>query len=230
VAQTQDEGFHEIQLNGKQLVFLFIGGDGRLRRHLPVRRARWARRARGAQCIGRTDIDSVGRERAAAASRRTVNRPLPESDPTKAAPPPPADDLTYFNRLEKPNAGPEKLKGATEKPAPAPATVSCRSCAAAGAQPTTAPPKSAPAPVEAKVTPAPPPPAPVTPAPKATSASNEPSGSGFVVQIAALKVRGDAEAIAKQLSAKGYAAYVLTAAGGNAARVPRSHRQVRDPS
>jgi cell division septation protein DedD len=35
------------------------------------------------------------------------------------------------------------------------------------------------------------------------------------VQIAALNVRSDADAIAKRLSSKGYTAYVLTPASGN---------------
>lgn len=45
-------------------------------------------------------------------------------------------------------------------------------------------------------------------------ASSEPAGSGFVVQIAALNVRSEAEAIAKRLSSKGYAAYVMSPASG----------------
>ena len=42
----------------------------------------------------------------------------------------------------------------------------------------------------------------------------EPSGAGFAVQIAALNVRSEAEAIAKRLNSKGYAAYVLSPASG----------------
>jgi len=42
----------------------------------------------------------------------------------------------------------------------------------------------------------------------------EPAGAGFAVQIAALNVRGDAEAIAKRLSSKGYAAYVMSPPAG----------------
>ena len=39
-------------------------------------------------------------------------------------------------------------------------------------------------------------------------------GQGFAVQIAALNVRSEADAIAKRLSSKGYAAYVMTPANG----------------
>ena len=111
------------------------------------------------------------------------------SDPTKAAPP--ADDLTYFSRLEKPAAAPEHLKAAPEKADP-PAPKAAQA----------APPRSAP-----------PPPAPAeshAPAPEVA----EPAGAGFAVQIAALNVRGDAEAIAKRLSSKGYAAYVMSPPAG----------------
>ena len=122
----------------------------------------------------------------------TAPAPTPAgSDPTKAAPPPPADDLTYFNRLEKPAAAPEKLKAAPEKTVP---------------------------PVAKPAVPAPPPAQKAVPASAETRAESqaiaEPAGSGFSIQIAALNVRGDADAIAKRLSSKGYAAYVLSPANG----------------
>lgn len=116
------------------------------------------------------------------------------SDPTKAAPPP-ADDLTYFNRLEKPSPASEKLKAAAEKPVPSVVKP--------------APPAPVPAPVAAQT---------AVPTPAETRAESqaaaEPSGSGFAVQIAALNVRSEADAIAKRLSSKGYAAYVLSPATG----------------
>jgi cell division septation protein DedD len=80
-----------------------------------------------------------------------------------------------------------------------------------------APAERAPAPTAAA---APPPPAvkePArAPAPAVTQAATapEPSGQGFAVQIAALNVRSEADAIAKRLSSKGYAAYVMTPANG----------------
>src|SRR5262249_28985483 len=65
--------------------------------------------------------------------------------------------------------------------------------------------------------PAPPPPAPEPPKSAAADAGSEPPGQGFVVQIAALNVRGEAEAIARRLSSKGYSAYVLAPASGTPA-------------
>src|SRR5207249_5006927 len=45
-------------------------------------------------------------------------------------------------------------------------------------------------------------------------ASAEPAGEGYAVQVAAFNVRGEADAIARRLSSKGYAAYVLSPATG----------------
>src|SRR3989442_11555354 len=42
------------------------------------------------------------------------------SDPTAATPPPAVDDLSYFNRLEKPNQPAEELKPVPARPAPGP--------------------------------------------------------------------------------------------------------------
>ena len=177
--QIQDEGFHEIQLNGKQLVFLFMAATV-----VSVVIFLWG------VLVGR----GVRAERGAVADvapASIVSETLPQqpavapaptpagSDPTAAAPPPAVDDLSYFNRLEKTNAPAEQLK-----PAPA------------------APPA---APVAKE-----PAPAPLTDA----APSTEPSGQGFAVQIAALNVRSEADAIAKRLSSKGYAAYVLSPANG----------------
>jgi septal ring-binding cell division protein DamX len=107
------------------------------------------------------------------------------SDPRTAAPPPPADDLSYFNRLEKEKAPQEQLKPAVEKPAPR------------------------------AERPAPPPPQPKEPARAASDASSaEPAGQGYAVQIAALNVRDEADAIARRLSSKGYSAYVVAPTTG----------------
>jgi DedD protein len=196
VGQAQDEGFHEIQLNGKQLVFLFMAATvvsvviflcGVL-----VGRGVRAERATIAE-----STSTVSNTETTPPAPATTAAPAPTpsgSDPTKAPPPPSADDLSYFNRLEKPAAASEHLKAAPDKPV---------------------------SPV-VKAAPPPPPPtqkaAPAATAPADTRAESqtvaEPAGSGFAVQIAALNVRSEADAIAKRLSSKGYAAYVLSPASG----------------
>src|SRR4249920_2184739 len=97
---THDDGFHEIQLNGKQLVFLFMAVTvvsvviflcgvlvGRNVRERTVAAADEA--ARGALVAEATPQPSA------------PVAPPAGSDPTAAAPPPTADDLSYFDRLEK---------------------------------------------------------------------------------------------------------------------------------
>jgi cell division septation protein DedD len=203
VAQhAQDDGFHEIQLNGKQLVFLFMAATvvsvviflcGVLvGRGVPYGRGTVADASTSAPLT-----DTLPQQPAAAPA------PTPAgSDPTAAAPPTPADDLTYFNRLEKSTASAEHLK-----PAPEHNGAPSRS---RGATPT--PPPSPKEPARAPVV-APPATSAAAPA-DVPAAAAEPSGQGFAVQIAALNVRSEADAIARRLSSKGYAAYVLSPATG----------------
>jgi len=192
-AYTQEDAFHEIQLNGKQLVFLFMAATvvsvviflcGVLV-------------GRGVR-VGRGDFARTGTHESpsidVAPAPPPATTPVPStqsSDPTAAAPPPAVDELTYFNRLEKPNPPVEKLKPVPDKGRPAPAQV-----ASSGS-----------------------PPAPPLPAATETaSPAGTPSPSqGYAVQIAALNVRSEADAMAKRLASKGYAAYVLTPANGTPA-------------
>jgi septal ring-binding cell division protein DamX len=198
-SQTQDDGFHEIQLNGKQLVFLFMAATvisvaiflcG-------VLVGRGARTERGGASDTSTSVAETTPQQPATPA------PAPAgSDPTTVPAPPAVDDLSYFNRLEKQNAPAEQLKPApdrrpAEKPAPA------ERSAAVAARPAQEPP-SVPAAKEPARAPAP-------------ETAPEPSGQGFAVQIAALNVRTEAEAIARRLSSKGYAAYVLSPANGTPA-------------
>jgi cell division septation protein DedD len=211
--QIQDEGFHEIQLNGKQLVFLFMAATvvsvviflcGVL-----VGRGVRSQLAGGSDATVASNEETTPTQPAAPASA-----PAPGSDPTTvAAPPPVTDEITYPNRLAKSNTPDEKLKPAPERAAPE------RAAPERAAPERAAPAERAPAPAAAAA--APPPPAAVkeparAPAPPVTQAATtpEPSGQGFAVQIAALNVRSEADAIAKRLSSKGYAAYVMTPANG----------------
>ena len=184
----QDEGFHEIQLNGKQLVFLFMAATvvSVVIFLLGVFVGRGVRAERGTVADTATSSSAVAETSPAPQPAPAVSLPA-GSDPTTAAPPKEAaEDLSYFKRLDKATPPAEKLKPAPrkekeERPAPA------------------APPPAA----------APPPPAPAS--------AGEPSGQGYTVQIAALNVRSDAEAIAKRLSNKGYAAYVVAPPDGTPA-------------
>ena len=201
--QIQDEGFHEIQLNGKQLVFLFMAATvvSVVIFLCGVLVGRGVR----SQLTGGSDSPVATNEETTPTPTQPATpapAPAPGSDPTTAAapPPPPVEDVTYPKRLGKQNAPEDQLKSAPDRAAPA-----------------------EPAPAAAASRPLPPPPAPVkeparAPAPAAAvttaSTSPEPSGQGFAVQIAALNVRSEADAIAKRLSSKGYAAYVMTPANG----------------
>jgi cell division septation protein DedD len=104
--------------------------------------------------------------------------------------------LSYFNRLEKSKAPPEQLKPVPGDRARAPVPAEKGTAGA---------PKAAQAPR----------PEPARPA--ADSAPAEPGGQGFAVQIAALNIRSEADAIAKRLSSKGYAAYVISPPNGTPA-------------
>jgi cell division septation protein DedD len=176
-----DEGFHEIQLNGKQLVFLFMAATvvsvviflcgvmvGRgVRTSLPT-----------ANAFGPTTTEA-----AAPAAAEPVS-----AGPAAEAPPVPGEG-GYHGALTAERPTDEKLAAAPaareeraapeEKPAERPAPPS---------EPTRA---AAPAP-----------PASVT------------SGDGFVVQVAALRDRTEADALVRRLSGKGYSAFVVNPVPG----------------
>ena len=166
------------------------------------------------------------------------------SDPTAApAPPAPADDLSYFDRLEKPNAPAEQSKlkpddaprSSSDPRTPRPPPTAGRrtqapssDLPAARARPPrrrprrnqrlratrAAAPRRQPAPKEA--------------ASSVAGTRGRAAGQGFAVQVAALNVRSEADAIAKRLSSKGYAAYVLSAGRRHAVGLPRARRPVQD--
>jgi cell division septation protein DedD len=189
---TQDDAFREIQLNGKQLVFLFMVATVFsvviflcgvfVGRGVRAERAALTADAAGSSPVTTPDV---------VASQEPAPPPA-GSDPTAAAPPPAVDELSYFNRLDKSSAPAEKLKPAATTPAPA-----------ARATPEPAPPpapkKEPPAVASAKDT-----------EPSPASPGAEPAGTGFALQITALREKGEAETIARRLSTKGYSAYVLT--------------------
>ncbi len=235
---VQDEGFHEIQLNGKQVVFLFMAATvvSVVIFLCGVLVGRGVRVDRPAVADLGPVTAQVETSPPTPASATPAAATPSGSDPRSAAPPPDTDDLSYFNRLETKTQPRENLKAAVEKrlakvdgvetvpmsavvppekAKPAPEKIDAKTEKAKPEKPKPEPPKpeltvktvaEKPVPLLA--------PAPAPVAPAAAAPADEPAGSGFAVQIAALNVRGEAEAIAKRLSSKGYSAYVLVPSNG----------------
>lgn len=194
MAATQEDSFREIQLSGKQLVFLAMAIVvilvGTFLMGLQVGRGVLA--ARGLP----------GSESSTAAANTEPPPPPPAaSQGSTTSPATAGEKLSYAERLGASEPAAEQLKkpGApalSETPTP-------RAESAAPAPTPAAPPKPAPS--------APP----AAPAAATTAAaSTEPPGPGFAIQLAALREREEADAIVKRLSAKGYPAYVVAPAKG----------------
>jgi DedD protein len=191
-----DEGFHEIQLNGKQLVFLFMAATvvsvviflcgvmvGR-----GVRAQQVA--ADPATEVGATAAteESPRPEPSRSASERTTpSTPTTSSAQGATAPPEPAEDGSdYFKQLT--DAKPEAV------PPVAPADATQKRADAT--------PPAAERPVE-KASP-----------PPIAAPAGAVTGDGFVVQVAALRDRTEADAIVKRLAGKGYQAFVVNPVPG----------------
>jgi len=185
-----DEGLHEIQLNGKQLVFLFMASTVVavvifLCGVMVGRGVRAQRPALEAAVEAATDPTSGA----------TPAVPLaPAAAVTSNAPVAAQETLTYPSRLEGQEPVVEKLKAAPAKPA------------------------DVVKPPVAKAEPSNPVTTPSVPKASASSATaaGEPSGSGFVVQVAAVNDRREAETIATRLAGKGYPSFVTTPSRGAA--------------
>ena len=194
-AQTHDDDFREIQLNGKQLVLLFMAASvvsvviflcgvlvGR-----GVRVERTLAAAEAQTQSPTADVPMLNQGTPLVQVPATV-------DPTVAAPPPTLDDLGDARRPADDRPAAEGLTPAAPRPPLVPA----------GEKPVIIEKsKVDKAPVAAK-------PKTEKPVPVETALS----GSGYAVQVAALNVRSEADVIAKRLAAKGYAAYVQVPAGG----------------
>ena len=187
-----DEGLHEIQLNGKQLVFLFMTATvvavviflcG-----VMVGRGVPAQRGTPVLAVDGSDPTTSDEARIAASATDAAATPTAASSPSASASS--KLGLTYPNRLEEPDPVPEDV------PAGLPAHEPFATTAVA------------------KV---PAPPAPKVAAKTAPASAREPaaettaSGPGFVVQVAAVRQKAEADAIRGRLARKGYPAFVATA-------------------
>lgn len=185
-----DDGLHEIQLNGKQLVFLFMASTVVavvifLCGVMVGRGVRAQRPALEAAVEAATDPTSG----------ITSEVPLaPAAAVTSNAPVAAQETLTYPSRLEGQEPVAERLRPGSGTRDPEAA-------------------KTAPA-VTAK--PAAPKREPVSASPASATAAGEPAGNGFVVQVAAVNDRREAETIATRLAGKGYPSFVTTPPKGAA--------------
>jgi DedD protein len=209
---TPDDGFHEIQLSGKQLVFLFmattvvsvviflcgvlVGRGVRNERATQTANAALTTPAPTAPppaltpTAGQPQVATPVKEEASAQAAATPAEP----------PSPPADDeLTYRKRLESESTPAEKLKaqGATaradSKPQPVnPETVKPEPASSAS------PSRPAPAATAGKA--------------NGVDASSGARPGRWVVQLVALRDRGAASSIVQRLSGKGYPAFIVNPA------------------
>jgi cell division septation protein DedD len=201
-----DEGFHEIQLNGKQLVFLFMAATvvsvviflcgvmvGRGVRDRAVSAAS-SDPPEAANATATPGASAAG-EAATSAGTPPAQAAAPPADQTPPTPGEEDGDDDYYNRLVKDQKDTSLAPKARGAPAAA---------------------KTPAKPSEPAKSPDPPP-ARKSPAPAASSSAGAPpavaergsGGTGYAVQLVAVRERGEADAIAKRLVAKGYQAYVL---------------------
>jgi DedD protein len=192
---TSEDGFHEIQLSGKQLVFLFMLGTGALVLVflLGVQVGRDVRAERGEDAIDAAPV-------ATAASGE------PATAPAEPAAPVTDEKLSYSERLDK-NPPAETLKGKPPEPEPVQETKP--------AAPEPAPPQPAATTPEAT---SPPPSATKPDPPAATRAAATVPTSGragrWVVQVITLSNRAGAAEITQGLIGKGYPAFLLMPPAG----------------
>jgi DedD protein len=192
-----DEGVHEIQLNGKQLVFMFMAVTvvAVVIFLCGVMVGRGVRAPRATELAGatvETPIDPTAPVQNPAAP--------PADTSSEAAPAPAPERLTYSDRLSEATPPPETLK---EPVAAEPKAIEAKPAAAVK------PPTPAPPPVPAVASRS-------TSKPAAARSTSAPTGSGYVVQVAAVKARSEADTIAKRLASKGFPSFVTTPSAGAA--------------
>ena len=199
MATTTDDGFREIQLDGKQLVFLFMAGTVVM------------------VVIFLLGV-LVGRNvRAEAAATDPLAGQARAAEVTGAPPPPPAvsnpgapsatahEPLSYPQRLGSGAQPRESLSAAAPRSEPK---------AALPATPAATEPPPAPTPPSTAATSPATPATPPAPPPTTPAMAGEPKGAGYAIQLTALGKRDEADAIARRLTSKGYAAYVLPPEAG----------------
>ncbi len=204
---AQDDYYYEIQLTNKQLVFYFMAGaTGLILSFL------------AGVMVGKGVDATTGEVQAA---RPVIEERVVAEEPlARATTPPPAEELTYSQRLEgdKPEeASLDPKPRATPAGAASPKAVRATPAPKPSARPTPAPTRLADAATAAAAPPLPVKPAPATVKPSqsptakpAAAPTAPPSGpASFTIQVGAFKDKATADSVVTRLKAKGFAAYLL---------------------
>ncbi|MGD9905561.1 MAG: SPOR domain-containing protein [Vicinamibacterales bacterium] len=186
---TADEGVREIQLSGKQLVFLFMA----VTVVSVVIFLCGVLVGRGVQAAPPPMVDAPALDGGA------PDESLPPvTDVAAADQPTPAGDVTFPSRLQDDAPPAEKLVP--------------RADPAKAATPPAAPASTAAAPPKTSREPAP------TAAARPTAGiPTEPKGNGYAIQVAAFTAREEAETLVTRLLGKGYAVFLVTPQAGQPA-------------
>ena len=185
-----EDGFHEIQLSGKQLVFLFMATTlvSVVIFLCGVLVGRGVRAERGG--------DEGGLAAAPSAPAQTAEVPAAAVDP----PVPPAEPVLGYDKALRGDKPPnEPLKKASEPAPPPPAP-------AAAPTVTSQPPAAA---ADATAKPA------ATPPPGRSEVPTSGRAGAWVIQVHALQNRDAATAFVRTLASKGYPAFLLHPAAGS---------------
>jgi cell division septation protein DedD len=227
--EAGDDGFHEIQLNGKQLVFLgmattlvsvviFLCGVlvGRGVKPLDT-----IAQTSGSQPFDVPVAASVSPGTVTAPAATVATSPAPAPAPTAAAAGAGEADDTHPTPLDEDIAEAAPVAEVAPAPVPAPAPAPVKPAAPpvetrAEAKPFVKPADAAkptPTPTQAAVVP----PAAAKPATETAAAATPPATGGRIaVQVGAFKTRGEADVLAKRLSSRGYPVYVMNPNDGKA--------------
>jgi cell division septation protein DedD len=202
---TADDAFHEIQLSGKQLVFLFMATTvvsvviflcGVLV-------------GRGVRAEGATASPDAASAEAAATPPASAPQIASETSVPVTEPPAPTTEpaLSYPDRLQADKPVAERLKSAGEASRPETARPQRQS----ESEPApVAPPVSEPAPAPGLAAAASTPPVSGPPLAPAGGVPTSARSGTWVVQVQALRDRTEAAAIVRRLSSKGYPAFVVS--------------------
>lgn len=189
-----DEGVHEIQLNGKQLVFMFMAVTV-VAVVIFLCGVMVGRGVRAPRAVEQADATIEASEDPTAVAQ-TPAAPAADAASSSSSLSSP-EKLTYADRLSTTSPPTETLRDPVQErkiEEVKPATV-------------------AKAPV---AEPEPPAVAVKAPAPTKTKPAAKDAAGGFVVQVAAVKERGEADTIAKRLASKGFPSFVTSPTAGTA--------------